>query len=183
MTVYFEDESGKQFDFPLEETAEKVIEAVLEQEGCPYETVTNVLLTDGETVREMNRMHRGIDSTTDVLSFPNIDFMYPGDFTCLEEDTAGCFDPDSGEAVLGDIVLSAERIREQAEAYGHSEEREFAFLIAHSVLHLCGFDHMEQEEAAVMEAKQEAALQKLGITRDRDPQESSSHAERGMQQT
>ncbi len=76
-----------------------------------------------------------------------------------------CFDPDSGELLLGDIILSVDRIREQAKEYGHSLLREFAFLTAHSMFHLCGYDHMAQEEAALMEKKQEDVLQRLNITR------------------
>ena len=90
----------------------------------------------------------------------------PGDFSDAEEQEADCFDPDSGELVLGDIIVNAARVKEQAEAYGHSERREFAFLLAHSMYHLCGYDHMEAEEAAVMEEKQERVLQNLQITRD-----------------
>ncbi len=83
----------------------------------------------------------------------------------METAEADCFDPDSGELILGDIILSVDRIRSQAQEYGHSMLREFAFLTAHSMFHLCGYDHMEESEAAVMEQKQEAVLTKLGITR------------------
>ena len=75
-------------------------------------------------------------------------------------------DPDTGELILGDFIISVDRVRDQAESYGHSRKREFAFLVAHSMLHLCGYDHMEPEEAEVMEAKQEQVLASLGITRD-----------------
>ena len=83
----------------------------------------------------------------------------------MEEREAACFDPDSGELVLGDIILNVSRVKEQAVEYGHSELREFAFLLAHSLFHLCGYDHMEPDEAAFMEEKQEAVLQSLQITR------------------
>jgi len=84
----------------------------------------------------------------------------------VEENEADYFQPDSGELILGDIILSADRICSQAEAYGHSLKREFAFLVAHSMLHLCGYDHETDEEAAVMEHRQDAILNGLGITRD-----------------
>ena len=84
----------------------------------------------------------------------------------MAEDDESCFDLDSGELLLGDIMISAERAAAQAEEYGHSVKREFCFLVAHSMLHLLGYDHMTPEEAAVMEAKQEEVLQRLGITRD-----------------
>lgn len=166
MTSYIENETEVEFPFSIEETAERVMEAVLEQEGCPYEASINVLLTDNEGIREFNRQHRQIDRATDVLSFPNISYEEPADFSLVEEQEADCFDPDSGELVLGDIIISVDKVKEQAESYGHSELREFAFLVAHSMLHLCGYDHMEEEEAAVMEGKQRRILELLGITRD-----------------
>ena len=95
-----------------------------------------------------------------------MDYGQPADFSGVEEMEASYFDPDSGELILGDIIISVDRVKEQAISYGHSEKREFAFLIAHSMLHLCGYDHMEEAEAKIMEAKQEEVLQKLHITRD-----------------
>lgn len=166
MTSYIENETDVIFPFSIEETVEKVMEAVLESEECPYEATINVLLTDNEGIREFNREHRQIDSATDVLSFPNIEYEEPADFSHVEEEEADCFDPDSGELILGDIIVSVDKVKEQAVNYGHSELREFAFLIAHSMLHLCGYDHMEEGEAAVMEAKQSQILETLGITRD-----------------
>ncbi len=166
MTLFLENETDKIFTFDVEETARQVIEGVLDMEECPYETQVNVLLTDNEGIREYNREYRSIDRETDVLSFPNLEFETPGVYEVKEEQEADCFDPDTGELILGDIIISVDRVAEQAESYGHSQRREFAFLVAHSMLHLSGYDHMESEEAKVMEAKQEQVLQKLGITRD-----------------
>lgn len=166
MTFYVENETEDVFPFEIRETAEKVCRAVLEGEGCPWETQVSLLLTDDRGIREINRESRGIDSATDVLSFPNVDFEKAGRFELAEEREADCFDPDTGELLLGDIVISVEKVREQAERYGHSLRREFAFLVAHSMLHLCGYDHMEDAEAEVMERKQEETLSGLGITRD-----------------
>ncbi len=166
MTCYLENETDTAFSFSEEETAKKVMEAVLDSEQCPYEAAINVLLTDNEGIRQYNRQYRGIDRPTDVLSFPNLDYRTPADFGPAEAAEADCFDPDSGELVLGDIILSVDKVKEQAENYGHSERREFAFLVAHSMLHLCGYDHMEETEAAVMEEKQERVLKTLGITRN-----------------
>ena len=171
MTCYVEyseqvvQKGGYVFAFSLKETAKQVMEEVLESEQCPYEAVVNLLLTDNGEIREYNRQYRGIDRETDVLSFPNLEYGTPADFGFAEEEQADCFDPDSGELVLGDIILSLDKVVEQAESYGHSRRREFAFLIAHSMLHLCGYDHVEEQEAAVMEEKQEKALETLGITR------------------
>lgn len=166
MTLYAENETDKEFPFSVTEVAREVAEAVLEMEQCPYEATVNLLLTDNAGIREYNRQYREIDRETDVLSFPNLDFNVPGDFERAEENEADYFDPDSGELILGDIIISVDKIREQAENYGHGEKREFAFLVAHSMLHLCGYDHMEDEERLVMEDKQEKILQGLGITRD-----------------
>ena len=89
-------------------------------------------------------------------------FVY---FSVLEEEAEEDFNPDTGEAILGDIIISVEKVMEQADAYGHSVEREYAFLICHSMLHLFGYDHMTPEESKIMEEKQEAILQDMGITR------------------
>lgn len=166
MTFYVENETAVKFPFPVEETVRAVCEAVLESENCPYETQVNVVLTDNSGIREMNRECRGIDRETDVLSFPNVDFEQEGVFDIDEDREADYFDPDTGELMLGDILISVDKVMEQAQNYGHSVRREFAFLVAHSMLHLCGYDHMEEAEARVMEKKQEEILAGLGITRD-----------------
>ncbi|MBQ8231242.1 MAG: rRNA maturation RNase YbeY [Lachnospiraceae bacterium] len=166
MTFYVENETEVTFPFDVEEIVEKVALAVLDAEQCPYEVELNVLLTDNAGIHEYNREYRQIDRETDVLSFPNLDFAEPGDFEIEEDREADYFDPDSGELILGDIIISVDKVAEQAESYGHSLKREFAFLVAHSMLHLSGYDHMEPEEAAVMEAKQEQILSSLGITRE-----------------
>ena len=126
----------------------------------------NLTLTDNEGIHEINRMYRQIDAPTDVLSFPMLSYEQAGDFSALEEDYEDNFNPDTGEIMLGDIVISVDRVREQAAAYGHSERREFAFLIAHSMLHLFGYDHMTPEDAAVMEPKQRQILEEMNISRD-----------------
>ena len=165
MTLYAENETEVTFPFSVEETATLVIEAVLKSEGCPCDATVNLLITDNEGIREYNRQYREIDKETDVLSFPNLDFDAPGDFGKVTDNKADYFDPDSGELILGDVIVSADKVIEQAENYGHDQKREFAFLVAHSMLHLCGYDHMADDERVVMEEKQEAILQGLGITR------------------
>ncbi len=166
MTFYSEKVTKLCFDFDWKKVFETVAEAVLEQEGCPYESQISLMITDNEGIREFNRDNRGIDKETDVLSFPNIDFVQPSDFELVEEDEADYFDPETGELILGDIIISAEKVKQQAAEYGHSEKREYAFLVAHSMYHLCGYDHMEEEEEVVMNEKQELLLQYLEITRD-----------------
>lgn len=166
MQFFVENETEVTFDFDIEAVVRAVAEEVLDSERCPYEAQVNVLLTDNEGIRGFNKEYRDIDRETDVLSFPNLDFEKPGFYEIDEGMEASYFDPQSGELILGDIIISVDKVMEQAESYGHTTKREFAFLVAHSMLHLSGYDHMEPEEAAVMEAKQEAVLQKLNITRD-----------------
>lgn len=166
MTSYVEIETEASFDFDIKEILDKVMNEVLLQEGCPYEAQVNLLLTDMEGIHEFNRQYRQVDAPTDVLSFPMIPFEREADFSVVEENEADYFDPESGELLLGDIIICAEKVEEQARKYGHSRRREFAFLTAHSMLHLCGYDHMKEDEAAVMEKKQEQVLVRLGITRE-----------------
>ena len=167
MTLIFENESNTELDLPLEELAELVIYASLDELGCPYEAEISLLITDDEQIQELNRNFRQIDRATDVLSFPMNDYEIPGNFDFLEDGAASadCFDPETGELLMGDIVINAGRVISQAEEFGHSQKREYAFLITHSMIHLCGYDHMEPEEAAMMEDKQRSILEKLGILR------------------
>ena len=166
MTFYIENEVNAEFDFDIEKTAVSVARKVLETEGFTYDAEISLIITDDEGIREMNRDFRGIDSSTDVLSFPNVSYDVPGDFSVIDSQKNDLLDPDTGHIMFGDIVINEKRVRSQALEFGHSQKREFAFLVAHSMLHLCGYDHMEQEEARVMEEKQERALSDLGITRN-----------------
>ena len=94
-----------------------------------------------------------------------IDYQIPSDFSHLEDDSEDYFNPETGELLLGDIVISVEKVIEQAQKYGHSRERELAFLVAHSMLHLFGYDHIKESEREKMEKKQEEILKILGIER------------------
>ena len=156
------------FDFDQTKVAQAVCEKVLETEGCPYDAEISLTYTGDEEIRSINRDYREIDKVKDVLSFPNLPFegaKGPGSWEDVCADAADCLDPESGNLVLGDIVLNLNRVALQAEEYGHSRKREFAFLIAHSMLHLCGYDHMTEADAEVMFGRQEAVLEALGITR------------------
>jgi metalloprotein, YbeY/UPF0054 family len=144
-----------------------VITAVMEYEKCPFEIEINVEITYNEEIQEINHEHRGINSPTDVLSFPLVDYEIAGDFSHLETDEFNTyFNPDSGELMLGDIVISVDKVIEQSVNYGHSLKRELAFLVAHSMLHLFGYDHLEDIERQEMEKKQEIILNEIGITRE-----------------
>ena len=166
MTFLIDYDEGIEKDEAIEEVIRKVILAALDYEKCPYEAEVNVVLTNDEYIHEMNLQFREIDRATDVLSFPLVDYAAPADFSGLEDEANDCFNPDSGELMLGDIVISTQTAARQAEEYGHSYTREVAFLTAHSMLHLMGYDHMEENERAVMEQKQEEILNGLGITRE-----------------
>ena len=166
MKVFFENETEDVPEFDAEKITCIVGDEILSAEKCPYNVEVNLLITDPLGIHKANNDFRGIDKVTDVLSFPGVEFSVPAAFSEIKENEADCFDPATGDLMLGDIMINIDRVHSQALEYGHSERREFAFLVAHSMLHLCGYDHMKSDEAAVMESKQEAALQRLGITRD-----------------
>ena len=165
MSFYLEEEVEVKFDFDYRELAQKVVDFCLDYMEFPYEAEVNLTLTDDAGIHEINKEFRQIDRPTDVLSFPMLNYTIPGDFTFLDAEDSNDFNPDTGEAMLGDIVISVDKVFEQAESYGHSVEREYAILITHSMLHLFGYDHMEENEAKVMEAKQKDILQKMNILR------------------
>lgn len=165
MTILLEKETDISFEIEYETIANEVVQAAIDYVSCPYECEINILLTDNEGICSVNREMRNIDSPTDVLSFPAIDFVTEGDFSVTEDDVS-LFNATTGELLLGDILISVERATEQAIQYNHSLKREFAFLIAHSMLHLSGYDHMEEDERIRMERMQEEILQSIGYTRE-----------------
>lgn len=166
MTILFENESEMDLKLDYEKIAGEVINAALDYVKCPYECEINLLLTDNAGIKEINKQMRNIDAPTDVLSFPMIEFEEEGDFSIVESNVCSYFNAENGELLLGDIMISLERAIEQAEEFNHSIKREYAFLIAHSMLHLSGFDHMVDEERLRMEKMQEDILTSIGYTRD-----------------
>lgn len=152
--------------FDWEETAEEVARQVLKDEGCPYQAEVNLLLIGSDRMREINRSERDVDRTTDVLSFPCVNYHVPAAWEDAEASISDNFDPETGRLMLGDILINVKKVEEQADQYGHSTRREFAFLVAHSLFHLLGYDHMAAEEETVMFRKQDRVLRELGITRD-----------------
>ena len=136
------------------------ISAALEAEGMDLPCEINVLLTDDEGIHQVNLDMRGVDRPTDVLSFPMFD-LSPGEKPGEEHE-----DPDTGLVPLGDMCISLERAAAQAEEYGHSVERELSYLAVHSVLHLLGYDHMDEGPMkAQMRRREEHILEGLGIRR------------------
>lgn len=152
--ILFSDEQDKvSLDFDAVKLAEDCTREALAEEEIEDDAEVSLTFTDNAEIRVLNRQFREIDRETDVLSFPM------GDEDGFE------VNPETDALLLGDIVISLERAKSQAEEYGHSMKREVAFLIAHSLFHLLGYDHMTPDEETEMFAKQEKVLQKLGITR------------------
>lgn len=144
----------------VEPLLRRVISAALEAEGIDLPCEINVLLTDDEGIHQVNLDMRGVDRPTDVLSFPMFD-LSPGEKPGEEHE-----DPDTGLVPLGDMCISLERAAAQAEEYGHSVERELSYLAVHSVLHLLGYDHMDEGPMkAQMRRREEHILEGLGIRR------------------
>ena len=171
MTLNLSEECTNEFEFDCKEVAFQVMNAVLDSENCPYEATVDLTLTTDSEIHEINLQQRGIDRATDVLSFPMTQFPVPGEFDFLEEEGMDSFDPDSGELMLGDIVISVEHVHRQAEEYGHSLKREYAFLICHSMLHLMGFDHIEEEDRIRMEEEQRKIMADLNILRSEEAED------------
>lgn len=165
MTIEIEKETELELNIDYEKIINDIIEACLDYEECPYEPELNIIITDNQNIAKINKEYRKIDKPTDVLSFPMVDYEKPADFSKLEDFAENYFNMETGELILGDIIISVEKIKEQAKEYGHSEERELAFLVAHSMLHLFGYDHMIDEERIIMEQKQREILENTGYKR------------------
>lgn len=148
----------KEVNKDLEILLHSVVKKALEYENIEENCEVNILLTDNESIREINNEQRNIDSATDVLSFPYL-MTEDGELLVSEEDYY------DGYLQIGDIVISLERAQEQSEEFGHSYEREVGFLTCHSVLHLLGYDHEEESDREIMRQKEEAVLELLSLTR------------------
>lgn len=144
----------------------KVCDFALSEEGMKIPYQISLLFVNDEEIRDINLEIRNIDRATDVLSFPMLDYeegkVYKDIYENFEFDETF---KDGDELVLGDMVLSLERALEQSKEYGHSYEREVCYLVVHSILHLLGYDHMEDEEKIIMRKREEEILNKLNITR------------------
>ncbi len=166
MSIYIDNELDMEISTDYINVVEDIVEASIDYINCPYECEVNIIFTDNKGIQEINNTHRDIDSPTDVLSFPMCEFEKIGCFDNLEDNPMEYFNQDSGELMLGDIILNIDRVKSQAEEYGHTKRRELAFLTAHSMLHLFGYDHINDEDRIIMEKQQEEILTKKGYTRD-----------------
>lgn len=165
MTIYFEDEAMLSFDFDPERQLGQIIPYVRDHVNCPYELEVNVTMVDKTAIQEVNARFRDLCRPTDVLSFPMAEYDKPADFDGPAFLGSRTVDPDTGELVLGDMMLCSEIIKEQAKEYGHSEIREFSFLVVHSMLHLFGYDHILERDRIEMEEEQKTIMNALGIRR------------------
>ena len=139
----------------------KVIRTALTEQGVDFPCEVDVLVTDDGGIHAINREMRQVDRATDVLSFPAFD-LRPGELPGTED-----ADPATGLVPLGDMMISLEHAARQAKEYGHSNRRELAYLVVHSVLHLLGYDHLDEgPQKARMREREEAILAQLGISRD-----------------
>ena len=138
------------------ETMKKALSVILAKEGIDEEGAeVSVSFVTPEEIQSLNRDYRNVDRVTDVLSFPQFDSV--DDLIDMQEET--------GVAELGDVVICMDRAMEQAEEFGHPLKREVIYLFVHSILHLLGYDHMEEEEKAEMRAREDEVMGELGITR------------------
>ena len=162
MTIEFEKEYDKDLGINYEEIADKVINAALDYEECPYEAEVSLTLVDNNRIHDINKEFRDIDRPTDVLSFPMFQFT-PGQFP---EDVQEDIDPQTGLLPLGDMAISLERARDQAKRFGNSLRRETGYLTIHSILHLLGYDHMDEGEMKrQMRTREENIAEQLGLQR------------------
>ncbi len=164
-TLFAECDTG--FNLDHSGIANRVMQVFFEHFSCKYDMQTALYIVDDAAIREANRDCRGIDKVTDVLSFPNLPFdtEHIFDMSLIRENDADMFDPETGELIFGEIMICASKVYSQAEEYGHSPEREFAFLMVHSLLHLAGYDHMEEEDRLKMEEEQKIILKEAGYER------------------
>ncbi len=162
MTLDFVSEVKTDFDFDPQEIAKTVIGGVLEDQEFKHDAYVSLMITNEDEIRQINFKNRGIDSVTDVLSFPMIELSFFPELDLHDE----LFYPDTDEVMLGDIVICYERVLSQSKEYGHSVKREYAFLIAHSMLHLLGYGHEDEDERIEMEEIQRRILNNLNTTRE-----------------
>ena len=156
MTLIIDNRTDFELTDEIKETLEKVCLKSLQYEEFNEDCEISLSIVTNDEIHDINKQFRNIDSPTDVLSFPQLTFE-EGEEADVNE---------NGEIVLGDIIISIDRAKEQAEEYGHSLKRELAFLSVHSMLHLMGYDHMVPEEEEDMFRRQKEILIEAGIPRE-----------------
>ena len=166
--IYVDNRQEKiEADEKLVDLLKNVIEFALKEEEVDVNCEVSLLFVDNDEIREINNETRGIDRTTDVLSFPMLDYEDKKVFKEMYKNYEfSQSDFDGEELVLGDVVLSLERALEQSKEFNHSFEREASYLVVHSILHLLGYDHMEEDDKVIMRKREEEILNKLNITRE-----------------
>ena len=165
MILEFEDEKGL-LDRQTRELMQRCADAAQRTEGvsCPLSVFISVV--DDEEIRTINREQRSKDASTDVLSFPTVNYPKGKTAGKCESLLREEYDPDTDACALGDIVISMDHVRAQAAEYGHSERRECGYLLTHGLFHLMGYDHMTDEDKPVMRAMEEKSLASIGLTRE-----------------
>ncbi|MGN0771628.1 MAG: rRNA maturation RNase YbeY [Christensenellales bacterium] len=158
MPIELYDEVGGNIDTDL---VKKIFDATLAHFGMNDDVEVEICIVDEDTIKEVNKSTRGIEKVTDVLSFPTLTDVFPFDKNRHSDD----INPDSGRVMLGELMLCEKRAKEQAQEYGHSVEREYGYLVLHGLLHLLGFDHIEEKDKAEMRRHEEEILESLGIVR------------------
>lgn len=165
MSIHIENETDITINKEQVLLIEKAISESAKYVHCAYPIEVSITFVEDETIKELNRDHRNIDHVTDVLSFPLIDFEELGNLSEIGPEDYDYFNLDTHDLILGDIVISLNKVKEQAAQYGHSCERELGFLIVHSMLHLFGYDHMGEEDAEEMFRIQDFILEQIGLKR------------------
>ena len=154
MTVTIESETEVPFDFEYEQTAREVIAQAMDSEEFPYEAEVNLLLVDNDIIHELNLEHRGIDRATDVLSFPMLDYQEAGDFSAIGEEQEWNCNPDTGEILLGDIIISVPKVLEQAKEDVYKRQ-------AQKVAHQAFVDRLNEVNLEAVDGDQEGYLHEL----------------------
>ncbi|QGU95499.1 rRNA maturation RNase YbeY [Clostridium bovifaecis] len=150
------------------ESVSSIIEYALKEEEVNIDTEVSVIFIDNDEIKRINKEQRNIDKVTDVLSFPMLEYPRGKVYKeAYKDNNFAISDLNEGKLVLGDIVLSLEKAKEQSEEYGHSYLREVCYLTVHSVLHLLGYDHMEEEEKNIMRKREEEILERFNIIREK----------------
>ena len=154
------------YDTAMHENLKKTVLTALKELNPQFDLSVSITIVSNEEIKELNRENRGVDKETDVLSFPMLEFESPE--VLMYELSEYDYDPDTKCVFLGDIILSKEKIESQAEEYGHSLFRESTYLTLHGILHLMGYDHIEENDKKIMRSKEKEILNVLKIFRNND---------------